>query len=198
MLDLPDGYYDVPPGTLVNVVTNFEMRERPPLRADPPSVRATLRRVEDPQIAWYRALYHAVGDAYLWFSRLALDDAALSAILRDPRVEIYAVAFEGADEGLLELDFRVEGECELAFFALTPKLVGSGTGRWLMNRALEVAWSHPIERLWVHTCTLDHPGAPAFYMRSGFTPYKRQIEISEDPRITGLVPRSAAPNVPML
>ena len=198
MLDLPDGYYDIPPGTLVNVVTNFEMRERPPVRADPQHVRATLRRVERPENAWYRALYHKVGDEYLWFSRLALDDSGLRAVLDDAKVEVYALAFEGSDEGLLELDFRVDRECELTFFALAPKLIGKGTGRWLMNRALEIAWSHPIERFWVHTCTLDHPDAPAFYLRSGFVPYKRQIEISEDPRLTGLVPRSAAAHVPML
>jgi hypothetical protein len=48
----------------------------------------------------------------------------------------------------------------------------------------------------VHTCTLDHPGALAFYIRSGFRPFRRQIEISEDLRITGEAPRSASPHVP--
>jgi hypothetical protein len=67
-----------------------------------------------------------------------------------------------------------------------------------MNRAIEQAWAHPIRRFWVHTCTLDHAGALAFYVRSGFVPYRRQIEIADDPRILGEAPRTAAPHVPIL
>jgi GNAT superfamily N-acetyltransferase len=197
-MELQDGYLDLRPGKLANVVTNLEMFQRPPVRPDLPGMRSTLRRVEKPEPAWYRALFHKVGDAYLWFSRLILDDAALLAILHDPRVEVYAVDCDGAEQGMLELDFRVDGECEIAYFALTEALVGTGSGRWLMNRALDLAWSRPLRRMWVHTCTLDHPGAVAFYIRSGFHPFKRQVEISDDPRLVGLIPRDAAPNVPLL
>ncbi|HVA28726.1 MAG TPA: GNAT family N-acetyltransferase [Candidatus Baltobacteraceae bacterium] len=197
-MDLPDGYLDLRPGKIANVVTNLEMFERPPIREDPPGVRATLRRVEKPDLHWYRGLFHRVGDAFLWFSRLVMDDAALRAILDDPLVEVYAVDRDGAEEGMLELDFRVPGECEITYFALTEKLVGTGTGRWLMNRALGIAWARPLRRMWVHTCTLDHPNAVAFYVRSGFRPFKRQIEIADDPRATGVVPAGAAPHVPVL
>jgi hypothetical protein len=38
--------------------------------------------------------------------------------------------------GRLELDFRVPGECELRHFGLAPRFVGTGAGRWLMNRAI--------------------------------------------------------------
>ncbi len=198
MLDLPDGYYDIRRGTLVNVVTCLEMHAPPPPRGDPPGVRARLRRVERPSNAWYRALYHKVGDEYLWFSRLALDDAALRAILDDDRVEVYSLSLDGSDEGLVELDFREEGECELSYFALAAPSIGAGIGRWMMNRAIERAWSRPIRRFWVHTCTLDHPDAVRFYERSGFVPFKRQVEFAPDPRSVGLVPREAAPRVPLL
>jgi hypothetical protein len=46
-----------------------------------------------------------------------------------------------------------------------------------MNRAIERAWSRPIRRFWAHTCTLDHPSALGFYKRSGFRPFRRQVEI---------------------
>ena len=195
---LPDGYLDVAPGKLANVVTNLEMRVRPPARPDPPGVRATLRRMDSPTPAEYRTLFHKVGDEYLWFSRLTLGDDRLRAIIHHPGVEIYAVEYAGSDEGMLELDFRVPDEAEITYFALTERLIGTGTGRWLMNRALEIAWSHPIQRLWVHTCTLDHPSAVDFYIRSGFVPFKRQIEICDDPRLTGLVPHTAGRHIPML
>src|SRR5262249_47050288 len=97
----------------------------------------------------------------------------------------------------LELDFRCDGECELAFLGVAPKQVGTGAGRWLINRAIELAWSRPIRRFWVHTCTLDHPQASAFYIRSGFSPFRQQIEINDDPRLDGTLPRHAAPQVPI-
>ena len=68
----------------------------------------------------------------------------------------------------------------------------------MMNRALGLAWARPIRRLWVHTCSLDHPGALDFYIRSGFVPFRRQIEVVDDPRATGLLPKTAAPQVPLL
>ena len=97
-----------------------------------------------------------------------MPDAELAAIIHSPLVEVYALVQDGRDEGLLELDFREAGQCELAFFGVTAKLIGSGAGRWLMNRALELAWSRPVARVWVHTCTFDHPSALAFYQRAGF------------------------------
>ena len=157
-----------------------------------------MRRVETPDLDWFRDLYRRVGEEWLWFSRLQMTDAELAAIIQSPLVEVYALVQDGRDEGLLELDFREAGQCELAFFGVTAKLIGSGAGRWLMNRALELAWSRPVARVWVHTCTLDHPAAVAFYQRSGFRPFRRQVEIEDDPRLDGTVPRDAARHVPII
>jgi GNAT superfamily N-acetyltransferase len=125
-------------------------------------------------------------------------DAELAAIIRSPMVEVHALVHEERDEGLLELDFREAGHCELAFFGVTADLIGTGAGRWLMNRALELAWSRQVSRVWVHTCTLDHPSALAFYQRSGFRAFRRQIEIADDPRLDGTAPRGVAKHVPII
>lgn len=194
---LPDGYSDVPAGKLAAVVTHLEMTERPKLGPDPEGAW-TLRRVPSPDLDWFRDLYRRVGEEWLWFSRLQMADAELAAIIRSPMVDVHALVHEGRDEGLLELDFHEAGQCELAFFGVTADLIGGGAGRWLMNRALELAWSRPVTRVWVHTCTLDHPSALAFYQRSGFRPFRRQIEIADDPRLDGTVPRSAAEHVPII
>ena len=195
---LPDGYSDIPAGKIAAVVTCLEMLSPAALRSEPNGHGFTLERVGKPGADWYRDVYRRVGEPWLWFSRLRMPKATLEAIIRDPAVEIHALKAGGADEGLLELDFRREGECELAFFGVTLDLLGTGAGRFLMNRAIERAWVRPIRRFWVHTCTLDHPDALAFYLRSGFVPYKRQIEIAADPRLTGDAPKSAAPHVPLL
>src|ERR1700735_3710175 len=196
---LPDGYLDISTGKIAAIVTSLEMRGRPQIRVERVDAPWRLERFEQPALDWYRDLYRRVGQDWLWFARLRLADADLAAILHDPAIEIHALIAEtGRAEGLLELDYRVAGECELAFFGVTAPLIGTGAGRWLMNRALECAWARPIERFWVHTCSFDHPDALAFYRRSGFVPFRRQIEIADDPRLSGLAPVTAAAHIPII
>lgn len=194
---LPDGYSDIPASKIAAVVTHLEMTARPPLR-DNPLGAWTLRKVDTPALHWYRDLHRRFGEEWLWFSRARMNDGELAAIIHAPGVEVYALVVDGHDEGLLELDFREAGQCELVYFGVTAKLIGSGAARFMMNRALELAWSRDLSRVWVHTCTFDHPSAVAFYQRSGFRPFRRQIEIADDPRLDGTAPRSAAKHVPII
>lgn len=195
---LSPGYHDVPAGALATVVTYLTMPAPVPARPERADAPWSLRPVAHPDLDWYRALYCRIGADWLWSSRLTLTDEALSAILGDAGVDVYTLSADGRDEGLLELDFRVPGACELAFFGVTPPLVGTGAGRWLMNRAMALAWARPIQRFWVHTCTLDAPAALPFYMRSGFLPVARKVEIYTDPRLVDILPRDAAPHVPVI
>lgn len=195
---LNDGYTDLPAGKIANVVTCLQMRERPALRPERTGLSCELERLAAGDSSRYRSLFRRVGGPYLWFSRLLLTDEQLERVLCDANVEAYAVRCAGIDEGILELDFRQHGECELVFFGVTGKHLGTGIGRWMMNRAIERAYSRPIHRFWVHTCTFDHPGASAFYVRSGFTPFKHQIELCDDPRLTGVLPRESAPQFPVV
>jgi GNAT superfamily N-acetyltransferase len=195
---LPSGYSDIPDGKLASVVTCLEMRARPALRPERAAAPWQLNRVPQPSAAWYRALFRRVGAEWLWYSRLVMPREELETILGNAAVEVYALTSQGQDEGLLELDFRETGSCELAFFGLTNAVRGCGAGRWLMNRAIEQAWSKPVRRLWVHTCTLDHPDALAFYLRSGFRAYARRVEVADDPRLLDLAPRTAAAHVPII
>jgi GNAT superfamily N-acetyltransferase len=127
-----------------------------------------------------------------------MDDAALTRIIHDPAITIHAaVDRQGIEVGLLELDFRKAGACELSYFGLVPELAGQGHGRWMMAQALAMAWRKDVSRVWVHTCTLDHPSALGFYRASGFTAISRTIETFADPRATGALPPDAAPQVPL-
>jgi GNAT superfamily N-acetyltransferase len=195
---LPDGYSEVPAGKLASVVTSLEMLQRPTLRPDPTDCPWQLRALNRSDAEAYRHLFRRVGANWLWYSRLQMPVEQLEAILHDVETEVFALVADAAEEGLLELDYRTKGECELAFFGVSDVLQGRGAGRWLMNRALERAWARPIRRLWVHTCTLDHPAALAFYVRSGFRAFARSVEIADDPRATGLLPADAAPQVPVI
>lgn len=180
------------------IVTHLEMRERPRPAPLPP---APLRLApwKEPGLDAYRTLFRRVGEPWLWFSRLVMNDAELAAIIRDPAVSVYAVTDpRGVEVGMLELDFRTPFECELAFFGLIPELNGRGFGKWLMAQAQALGWRRNVTRLRVHSCTLDSPAALAFYQKAGFAPYAREVEIFADPRLYGILSPNAAPHVPML
>jgi GNAT superfamily N-acetyltransferase len=174
------------------------MCAKPPLRDAPSNPTWKLGRLGSAALVRYRNAFHRVGDEYLWALRLLMTDEELTRYLDDPGIEVYFLVTPDGDEGILELDFRIDNECEIALFGVAVPLQGTGAGRWLMNRALEIAWSHPIGRFWLHTCTLDHPSALAFYRRTGFTPYARKVEVFDDPRYLGLTRADAAPGVPIL
>lgn len=184
-------------GELGAIVSYLDMRERPKPAPLPPSPLRLIRwKPVDPDK--YRMLFARVGGPWLWFSRLIMDDSELQSIIDDPLIEVFAVQDpNGIEVGMLELDFREPRDCELSYLGLIPELAGSGHGKWLMAEALMRAWRKTIARVHVHTCTLDHPGALRFYRNSGFTVRGQAVETFPDPRLAGLLPRDAAPHVPI-
>jgi len=192
-----DGYTDLPPGKLANVVTYLEMRT-PPTATPPTLSEFEIRRVPQPDLGWYRRLFLEIGGPWLWFSRLRMNDDDLHALLHDPAMDIYVLSHNGVDGGLLEFDRRRMPDIEIVYFGVAPWLIGKRAGRVLLDHGLKAAWGHSPQRIWLHTCTLDHPRALEFYRKAGFVPYKRAIEILDDPRLRGDLPRDTAPGVPIL
>jgi len=187
---------DVPAGQLAAVVTYLEMRA-PPADLDIPTSPLELRPVT-PRPADYRELFRAVGAPWLWFSRLIMRDSQLRAIIDHPGVELFEARDGGQMAGMLELDRRVGQECELSFVGLLPAYAGQGHGRWLLAEAVARAWTGDTKRVHVHTCSLDHPAALAAYRRAGFTAVARKVETFIDPRLAGILPRDAAPHIPLV
>ena len=147
-----NGYTEVPAGKIATIVTYLEMSTRPRLGRLPPQGLGLDRITAD--LERYRALFRAVGEPWMWFSRAIMSDERLRAIIAHPEVESYALVREGRDIGLLELDFRPEEECELAYFGLIPEAIGCGAGRFLMNEWVRRAFKPPIQRLFGLTCSL--------------------------------------------
>lgn len=192
------GYHDLPAGTLAALVTSLRMTKKPVVSYETEQADLRLELLSLPDLERYRDIFRRVGQEWLWWSRLAMSDEELSHIIHNPNVEVRVLSTTNGGMGLLELDFREHGSCELVFFGLSQELIGKGVGRWLMNKALEIAWSHPIKSLWVHTCSLDHPLAVNFYQRSGFIPFDRKIEVMRDPRIAGILPLHVASHIPLI
>jgi GNAT superfamily N-acetyltransferase len=185
---------DVPPGQIAAVVTYLEMHAAPDIVPAQP-VQWRLSPCPTPDIDWYRDLYRRIGTKWLWFSRLVLPETELVAALAATEIHVLLDA-DGQEIGLLELDRRVAGAVEIAFFGLIDEATGTGAARFLMQKAMRLAWTSGVNRIWLHTCSLDHPSAVPFYVKSGFKPYKRIIEIDDDPRLDGTLPLSAGRHAP--
>ena len=183
----------LPPGHIGAVVTYLEMLERPRPRPLPDSQLRLVRwgRIDPGK---YRALFSRVGGRWLWYSRLAMDDSTLLANV----AEVHAVVDpRGVEVGMLELDFGQTGECLIRFLGLVPELAGKGHGKWVFAQTLALAWRGGVRRVHVNTCSLDHPAALPSYLKAGFTAHKRAFESFPDPRLLGLLPPDAAPQIPL-
>src|ERR1700733_1717384 len=123
---LKAGFYAVPPGHLAAVVTLFE-RSSPFTGGVTPRPDLRLDRHERPKLDWYRRLFCLVGAPWLWTSRLALSEEALQAQIHDPDIAIFSLEpASGGQEsiGMLELDFRQCGACEISLLGLVKEWAG--------------------------------------------------------------------------
>lgn len=158
-------------------ITHLEMLTPPAAPALPqphlpqPLVLMTAR---NPNLRFYRFLYSSVGDPWLWYERRRMPDDQLAAILGDPAVEVTVAYVGGVPAGYFELDSRKAGEVELAYFGLVPEFIGLKLGPYVLDCAVRKAWAKGPKRVWVHTCSLDHPKALGLYQRAGFAPFAHE------------------------
>jgi GNAT superfamily N-acetyltransferase len=178
---------------LEDVITYLEMLERPVGRRAPaPLERLALMRADDCTVSFYRYLYNAVGEPWLWFERRLIDDAALAELISKPTIEIFVLYVRGVPAGFFELDTAAPRETKLCYFGLIPEFIGRRLGPYLLQAAIDQAWSRPIHRFWLHTSTFDHPKALRTYQQAGFVVYARRPILFEDPRQRGILPRTVA------
>ena len=151
--------------------TYFEMFEDPGLEL--PSINEDIR-IERyfATVAEYRKLFSDVGKEWMWSSRLIISEKELENIITDSKVEIFLFKVDGKTAGYTELDRRSGNDIELAFLGLMPGFIGKGLGKYLLLWAIQKAWSYNPARLWLHTCTNDHPNALELYKNVGFKIYK--------------------------
>ncbi len=172
----------VRPERIPTVVTFLEMLQKPSALPPPqPKGKVAILKAENPPVHFYRYLYDAVGRAYKWVDRKKISDVGIADLLKDPRIELFVLYVDGCPAGMAELDFRVENLGQLAYFGLIPEYVGRRLGYFFLYHATMIAWSRPITKYLVNTCTLDHPRALPLYQRMGFVPYARENRYIEMP-----------------
>ena len=87
---------------------------------------------------------------------------------------MWILSWDGDLAGFFELRTEEDGAVEIALFGLVPKVQGKGFGKHLLTGAAETAWAIGATRVWLHTCTLDHPAALPNYLARGFREFKQE------------------------
>jgi GNAT superfamily N-acetyltransferase len=142
---------------------------------DAPRSDLAVVHVPMPSVEYYRTLYDAVGAEYRWLSRRKLTDLELASIIHDPHDELHVLRVDSVDGGFAELDCRNSGQIEIVQFGLMPAYIGQGWGKWFLQHIVDYCWNRKPDRVWLHTCTFDHPAALPNYERAGFRLYKTEV-----------------------
>jgi GNAT superfamily N-acetyltransferase len=158
------------------------MLSRPSLVVTRPSRSGMLLRLEQPTVGFYRYLYDTIGSPWGWTERSDMTDDKLLDVITDEKVEIFVLFMGGVPAGSFELDRRVDGEIQLRNFGLAPEFIGRGLGKHLLASAVDSAWDHEPNRMWVRSTSLEHPRGLLTYQWAGFVPYESTRETREDRR----------------
>ena len=167
-------------------VTSLELVARParPLTRTPSlSQPVMLLRAHQPTTSFYRYLYNTVGQEWLWYERRQINDEALTKIICDKSVSLDVLYCGGVPAGYVELDARMLPAVEVSYLGLIPEFIGRGLGRYIIDWAIDTAWELEPERVWIHTCNLDHPAALPMYQKAGFSVFNRQTLTIPNPRL---------------
>ncbi|HKQ60643.1 MAG TPA: GNAT family N-acetyltransferase [Candidatus Polarisedimenticolaceae bacterium] len=163
------------------VTSYFEMTGREQLRPARPATGLSVLRAGTPCPELNRFLYTGVGGDWYWIDRLSWSHERWMEWLGREEVETWVGYREGNPVGYFELERQAAGDLELAYFGLLPQFIGRGLGGPLLTRAIERGFEAGARRVWVHTCSLDHPAARNNYLARGFRLYREEEEWKDLP-----------------
>jgi GNAT superfamily N-acetyltransferase len=153
----------------------LEMLDQAALRASTRShPDATITRAEIPNPEFNRFLYSAVGGEWHWHERLSWNYSRWMQWLDRPQQETWVAYVRGTPAGYVELELQPTGNVEIAYFGLLPHFIGHGLGGQLLTFGIQRGWDMGANRVWVHTCSLDHPSALRNYQARGLRVYNEE------------------------
>ncbi|GLW07931.1 N-acetyltransferase [Microtetraspora sp. NBRC 13810] len=166
-------------------VTTWHLEQTAPgdlLPAKPPRIEASVIRAEVPSPEFNRFLYTAVGGPWHWTDRLTWNLAQWEQWLNRPGMETWVAWHRGTPAGYVQLEAQDSGVVEITNFGLMPFAIGRGLGGHLLAEGTARAWDlasrwplrEATRRVWVHTCSLDGPGALPNYQARGFRVFRTE------------------------
>lgn len=155
----------------------LEMLNKKQLKSKPVVEKLTITEAKIKEYRFNRFLYSLIGEQWQWFDKLKQSDQCWKEYSERDNLRTWVAYYEGAIAGYFELEIGAEKEVEIKYFGLSPAFIGKGLGGYLLTYAIEQAWTVcEAKRVWVHTCSLDHPSALANYQARGLVLYHQEIE----------------------
>ena len=170
-----------PERTVPATRTYLEQTAPVPASTEWPEPGWRVARVDACPAAFYRFLYREVGRPWHWIDRLPWSDERIRAHVASPGLEIWLLTHDTVPAGFAELERAADGSVEIVYFGLLPDFIGRRVGRPFLEAIAAYAWDGGATRIWLHTCTLDHPRALTNYLAGGFRvvreePYTARLE----------------------
>ena len=131
-----------------------------------------IERVSVPNPELSRSLYQSVGSQWKWTDRLPWTLERWREWVERDELQTWVARVDRESGGYFELELQGGRNVEIAYLGLLSNFIGRGFGGLLLTEAIRCAWAMGVARVWVHTCTLDHPRALANYKARGMRVYR--------------------------
>ena len=119
--------------------------------------------------------YKNIGKKHKWIDRLVWTEAQWIDYVSNKNVKTYVFKFKDDLVGFFELISHFEKkEVEIAYFGLLEEFQNKKLGSYLLSQAIQKSFKKSIDRVWVHTCSLDHKNALNNYIARGMTIFKTE------------------------
>ncbi|MDA9631471.1 GNAT family N-acetyltransferase [Candidatus Pelagibacter sp.] len=120
--------------------------------------------------------YKKIGKKHRWVDRLVWMESKWIDYVSNKRVKTYVFKYNDDLAGFFELIFHFEKkEVEIAYFGLLEEYQNKKLGSYLLSQAIKKSFIKSINRVWVHTCSLDHKNAMNNYISRGMKVFKTEI-----------------------
>ena len=174
--------------TVITYVEMLSPQELKPKRSDDPRFR--IERMTVPQWRFNRFLYGFIGEGWNWTDKNVWSDEQWRAYVESPNLQTFVAYYDGSIAGYFEIERQPDNSVEITYLGLVSAFIGRGFGGALVTRAVEEAWKLNVSRVWLHTCTLDHPAALNNYLARGFTIFKTENKLETLQLPANVPPRS--------
>ena len=134
----------------------------------------TVKKIK-PDFQLNKFFYKQVGKNHRWIDRLSWSDKKWINYISNRNLETYIISEFDELVGFFELLYNPElKETEISYFGLLEEYIGKGIGGYALSVAIKKSFEKNIKRVWLHTCTLDHPNALKNYIARGMTVFKKE------------------------
>ena len=129
----------------------------------------------DKDININKFFYRQIGKNHFWRDRLLWSDNEWRKYINNKNLETGIMKINDNFVGFYEQEFHSDtNEIELIQMGILPEYQGKKLGSFLLKFIIQNVFSRDIERLWVHTCSLDHKYALSNYLSKGLKIFKEE------------------------